>query len=457
MRNEARRSVSLRAGVLAASILLSGSRARAQLLSGTSDVNVTKMSEDQSECTISKNPTNLLQVFVSCNNLDGRGLFAAWSVDGGVTWKYTDDKTIADGDPVEVPVAFSDPSSAWDAFGNLYLTYLDSMYKEVVTLLSKDGGKTFSLLARFPGSSDQPTVVATRTRNPPVPVAVWIIWNLSGKVVARGAEATGPGDIRRFGKLQTIAESSRICGFADITIAANGAVVQACLSPTGGEGPAKIFVSRDPDGLGPKDFGTLGEAATTNVGGVDHIPPQYGHSVGAEVGVAFDNSASPRRGRLYLVYTEETVDESGDTNIMLRFSDPNDRMWSSPIRVNDDRGTNSQFLPKLAIDDSSGSIVVCWHDCRNSESNKAVQIYCADASPADPVPNFVGRNVMISEAASTSSGAGFEFGDYSGLDYFGGVAHPVWADASKRGKEPNGVKEFDALTDRVTGTKQPDN
>src|SRR5213078_3056324 len=76
-------------------------------------------------------------------------------------------------------------------------------------------------------------------------------------------------------------------------------------------------------------------------------------------------------GRAYLVYTESTGQGSGDTNIFVRFSDDNGGTWSTPVRVNDDTGANSQFLPRIALDESTGIVAVSWYDCRNDNGSGA--------------------------------------------------------------------------------------
>ena len=55
-------------------------------------------------------------------------------------------------------------------------------------------------------------------------------------------------------------------------------------------------------------------------------------------------------GRVYAMYTREDPDESNDTNIWVRYSDDDGATWSTPQRINDDQGTNSQFLPRIALD-----------------------------------------------------------------------------------------------------------
>lgn len=441
----------LRAFALA--FFVTGSTARAQIF-GAIDVNTSQKSNDERECAIIKNPTNPDQLFVSCNT-SSAGLFAARSTDGGMTWSYPDpvDKTIADGDAGQGPAACCDPTLAWDTFGNLFLTYINSGLTTIETLISTNGGATFSSLAAFSSCYqcvDQPTVVAANTASG---VAVWIVWNQSNQMVARGAAVTGLGTVGAFGAMQTIPGTVN-CSFGDVAVAPSGAVVQACQTPIPTQGPSTIVVNTDADGLGPGNFGAAVVATTTNVGSFDRIPAQNLRSVDSEAGLAFDNHpGSPHFGRLYLVYTEETVDENNDTDVMLRFSDDNGGTWSAPIRVNDDPAAQirSQFLPKIALDDTTGNLSICWHDCRNSASNTAMQVFCTAAPPTGASPVFL-PNVQISDGASTSNGSGIEFGDYAGLDYFQNVAHPAWGDISNStGDNPNGTGRFDAYIDRVTG------
>src|SRR6185295_11010948 len=295
----------------AALVLLFASPSTTQAqLTRSPDVNTSQLANYQNECAIIKNPTNHQELFAACNNATG-GLFAARSTNLGVTWTYPDpvDRTLADGDAGQGPAACCDPTLAWDSFGNLYFGYINSAVNQIVVLLSTDSGLTFTTLATFAGSVDQPTVVAADTT---AGVAVWVVWNQSGTMRARGAAVTGLGTVGAFGALQTIPNTGN-CSFGDITIAPNGSVVQACETPTSGQGPATIRVNTDADGLGAGNFNAGVAATTTNVGGFDFIPAQNVRSIDAEAGLAYDRlSTSPHFGRLYLVYTEEPVNENND-------------------------------------------------------------------------------------------------------------------------------------------------
>jgi len=445
MRNETRRSHWLfGAAALAAGVLLAVP-ARAQISGGT-DVNTSQRSGGENEEAVAKNPANANQVFLFSNLTAGAGLFAARSTDAGVTWIYPDpsDKTIADGDAGQGPAACCDPTAAWDSFGNLFITYINSSVNTIETILSTDGGATFTNLATFPGSVDQPTVTAGAG-------AVWIVWNQSGSMVGRGAPVTGLGVVGAFVPLTT-APGSGGCSFGDVAISPTGLVVQVC-GPSGGQTGGNVNIWVDADGLGPGGWAGPTVATTTNVGGFDFIPAQNSRSIDSETGLTFDvRPASPHFGRLYLVYTDEPVQESSDTEIMVRFSDNNGTSWSAPVRANDDATVRSQFNPKMTFDELTGNLGICWHDCRESATNTAMKDYCTASGSAPATPTFI-ANAAISDGPSVSTGAGVEFGDYSGMDYVNNVMHPAWADTSNStGNNPNGTSAFDVYTDRVTGT-----
>jgi hypothetical protein len=451
MSNDTRRSHWILWPASLAAVLLMAVPAHAQLTANV-DRNVSQRPGSDSECAMAKNPANTQQLFAFCNAAGVPGLLAARSTDGGITWIYPDptDKTIADGDPNQGPNGCCDPSLAWDSFGNLYISYINAAVNSIETILSTDGGATFTNLASFAGSVDQETVVAANTTAPGAPVAVWLVWNQSGQMVGRGAPVTGLGAIGAFVPL-TSAPSSGGCSFGDVAIAPTGVVVQVC-GPNSGQTGGNINVWTDADGLGPGGWAGPVVATTTLVGGFDFIPAQNTRSIDSETGLVFDAMpTSPHFGRLYLMYTDEIVQESNNTDIELRFSDNNGVTWSpTDIRVNDDATVLSQFNPKISMDDpATGNFMVCWHDCRESAPNTFMREYCTAAGPNFASPAFL-PNIPVGDGLSVSNNDGFDFGDYSGLDYFAGGGHPIWGDRSNNPPvNPDG--NFDAQTDRVIG------
>jgi hypothetical protein len=64
------------------------------------------------------------------------------------------------------------------------------------------------------------------------------------------------------------------------------------------------------------------------------------------------------------MWTDEQPNQSSDTDVWLRSSDDAGVTWSAPVRVNDVT-TNAQFLPRIALDPTTGNLAFGWHDARN--------------------------------------------------------------------------------------------
>ena len=153
-----------------------------------------------------------------------------------------------------------------------------------------------------------------------------------------------------------------------------------------------------------------------------------------------------------LVYTDETVNENNDTDIFMRTSTDDGATWSAPVRVNDDATTNSQFLPYVALDPTTGTVGVGFHDCRNDDGvNGTNNIPNDDAEYFGTFSTDGGAtwapNQRLSGGFSnaTASGNGIDYGDYVGLSRARGQAHAMWADnANCDGTNPNGtLHQFD--------------
>jgi hypothetical protein len=257
-------------------------------------------------------------------------------------------------------VACCDAQAAWDTFGNLFVVYINASVNQINVILSTDGGVTFGApVTAGTGSVDQPSIAVGNG-------SVWVDWNLSGNMVARGAPVTGLGTWGPFNAVQTVPTGSGSFGGIAVGPGLNGGkVIVTYQSPTGGQGPATIYCNVDADGLGAGNFGARVTVTTTNVGGFDFIPAQNGRSIDSEAGVVWDATGGPFNNRIYLVYTEETVAENNDTEILVRTSTNDGATWSAPVRVNDDATTRSQFLPYITLDRTSGTVAVSFHDCRN--------------------------------------------------------------------------------------------
>jgi hypothetical protein len=478
--------------------------------------NVSRMSGDQAEPTISIDPLNPQVLFTASNN-DGTSLVAGISTDGGHTWSARTFATGADG----LPQACCDPSAAFDQFGNLFLVYLGEQSNQAELLLSTDGGATFTHVASLGMNVDQPTVATGHG-------SVWVAFeqDLSGSQPRDQAERSsslprysggglgrGPADgdeisrpppppqlspgVPEEGEMASLLLSrsrslqrSRIAHPPHIPVRKAGAVAYGAsvaalgivgkfhsplslaaaqgqnigdiaVGPAGqvlvayqSEGmtaPSAIVVRRNAKGLRGHSFTAARQVASTNVTAFDPIPAQARRTIDASVGLAYDDSADAFAGRVYMVYTDAAPPNSADTDIFLRFSDDDGLTWSTPLRVNDDSTTSSQFFPSVAVDPTSGALAVTWYDARNDSgvspagadavANDDVQVYGAVAIPTATGVSF-GPNFAITTGFSNTSipADANDFGDYASVAFDAGTIAPAWADNSNStGDNPQGA------------------
>ncbi len=439
--------------------------------SGLLNIDASQRPLNESEEAIAINPTNPKNIVIVTNvghreaGLDA-GMFEAVSFDGGTTWTR---KLIGDKD--NLGDACCDPTLSFDEFGNLFMSYLFEVENTVPIALSTDGGLTFNLVGNIVAPPkgtptktsgdnrglfrfvDQPTITAARGE-------VWVIFNAGGPLFATRAAVAGFGQVGSFFQGEVVPGTNN-CTYGDIAIGPTGQVMQVCTLTESGQGGGRLFVNVDLDGLGPAGFGDRVFVAETHVGGFDFIPPQRDRSIDAEPGLAWDRTGGARNGRVYLVYTKEIQNESDNTDIFVRFSDDNGATWSQGVRVNDDQTPNSQFLPKIALDQTSGNVAAVWYDARrdlgtggagdtDGIANDDAQLWGAFST--DGGATF-GANVQISAGTSNShdSGNGIDYGDYSGLAFYGGKARPAWSDNSNStGTNPDGaLHQLDIYTAAV--------
>ena len=417
----------------------------------TSVVNVSRRHASQSEAAVAVDPSNAQNVVIASNRESGFGLFVAVSHDGGATWAR---RVVGNDDGFGR--ACCDPSIAWDGHGNLFLSWLGyatRSYPTVVTIVrSTDAGDTWAPLARINppdparsrtplqvraeeesrgrGVVDQPTITTGRH-------ALWATWSVDDTYVeAAGARITSSGTVRAFGAIERMARSRR-CRFGDIAVGPLGDVALVCERDIERTTPthAELRIAFDADGLGPGGFGGTTVVATTKVSTFEPIAPQRRRTVDAEAGLGWIATGA-NGGRLVLLFTDERPDQSDDTNVVAKVSDDGGATWSSRVAVT--AAANAQFLPRLAVDPTTGHLAAGWHDASLDDGSGAYDTDGVANTDAMYAMSFSADGVtwstpqMISEGASNAraSGNAIEFGDYTGLAFSAGVAHPAWADNS---------------------------
>jgi hypothetical protein len=452
-------------------------------------VNASHFPANQTETTITASRTNPNWIFAAANHgafrepdqgpndpIAEQGIFTSHSEDGGATWVP---RVIANGTDA-LPVACCDPSAAYDEFGNLFFTYLAmdpaSGSTSIVVLTSADNGQTFTLIGNFSGAAgavDRNEVAAGNGQ-------LWVTFvDFAGGVEAIqavGAPVTGAGQVGQFGTPQSLPQSGLGAGapfssnVAHPAIGPDGQVMVTWQTVGTASMRERIYVNTDPDGVGPAPFGNAVFVDDTEVGTKEPLPGQSERGLSAVPTLAYDRSTGPHRGRAYISYTQEVsqdrndsvgrpINASGDTDILLRFSDDNGASWSPAIRVNDDAPTSqaSQFFQRVAVDQTTGNVAVGWLDTRDDAEGPGrydeVGYYLTVGAAAGNGVNFA-PNIRLNVGKSNarlSGNLGNDYGDYTGLDINNGVVWALYPDNSNStGDNPSGrLRAFDIYAARA--------
>lgn len=78
----------------------------------------------------------------------------------------------------------------------------------------------------------------------------------------------------------------------------------------------------------------------------------------------------PSAGTLYAIYAS---DEAGNADVSARWSTDHGATWSGAVRVNDDAGSNDQWMPNVVVA-SDGSVHAFFMDKRHDAGNKLIDM-----------------------------------------------------------------------------------
>jgi hypothetical protein len=306
-------------------------------------------------------------------------------------------------------------------------------YRAIIVIRSTDAGKTFSWLAQLDSGDatgatakfvDQPSIaVGPASPDNTTQGSVWVSWRGSNQHIdAVGALVKGKGatDVGTFSGQQSVdGDSPENSHFrTDIQVGPQGQVVVSYMSDYGaGPTAATIFTRTDPDGLKTdKSFGSEITVGSVNVGtqaAQNKLKAQP--NLGAENfgRLAWDRSGKfgkdKTNGRLYLVTTDaptiggaDDAVRNKDTNIVLYYSDDSGATWTRVKgTINDDGGKTSQFLPSIAVDQTTGFVAITWYDARDdAKNNTKVKVY---GTVSDDGGQHFEKNLAISKGTSDAT------------------------------------------------------
>lgn len=373
------------------------------------------------EPTIYINPANPQQV-VAGSVLN----FYHTSNDGGVTWE-TGALTSSLG-------VYGDPCIVADQEGRFYYFHLadpehkgwasDRLLECIVSQRSDDGGKTWTegsaIGIQPPKDQDKEWAVINPENN-----EIYVTWTQFDKYGDPSETCESNILFARSSNLgeswsSPIQVSNKAGNCIDDDNTTEGAV--PAVGPNG-----EIYVAWSFDEKIYFDKSTTGGYSwmdedlviSDHVGGWNIDVEGLGRTNGMPITVC-DLSKGENRGNLYVCWggLRNGLD-NGD--IFLSRSEDSGKTWSTPVKVNQDKTNTHQFLPWMAIDQTTGNLHIVFYD---RSKHKDTQTDVVIASSKDGGQSF--KQQTISEKPFTPPGKDVFFGDYNNISAHGGMIRPIW-------------------------------
>jgi len=418
-------------GMACAAVLILAWPAASPAADVGTNVNVSNQGGPQSETDIAIDPTNPQHIVGGSNDISGTQMRVYESFNGGAGW------TNVPLPPAPSPFNFfaSDPSVAFDAAGNAFYSYLGvngTGSTTTLVLVGKQAGTSvWSAPVVVPNINADKNLIAVDRTGGTFNGTLYLAWvnNYTSGQDIRLGRSTGGGFVST-----RVNDGGGALWAPDPAIGPNGEVYVAWVDYS--STAHNLIIDRSVDG--GSTFGTdhiiHHWSAPTGSGLTLPIPayPQRGVAILPSIDV--DRSPGPNRGAAYCVFDDAMAGNGLD--IFLRKSMDGGATWTVPRRVNDDPPgvAADQFLPRLAVDESDGSIHIAWYDTRDDPNNRKTQLYYTRSTDGG---NTFEPGTKVTTAPSDESLSGNDangYGDYIGMAVRNGIARPLWTD-SRTGSE----------------------
>lgn len=396
--------------------------------------------DPREESDIRYNYNNLDQIICASTHLGGDQPMS-YSTNGGTTWLQSSLPGFA-GDARQ-----GDPTIDWTSNGTAWsVTIGISPTTQLVlrTYKSTNAGGTWAFDSTVTNSQDDMDKEAfwiDHTATSPYKDNMYLIWH-NGSPCYVSVRA-GPGGTWSAPKQISGAETTGTAIGGDIKTNTYGDVF-AFWPDTGSQ---NLFVAKSTNG--GSSFGAPVGIASTVGSFTIGVPAQDDRRV--LIYVSGGAYRTPTENLVYAVWTDLAGgagcnffgDEPGTdvtstckTRIWFARSTTGGATWNAPVQLNGSSSLNDQFFPRLAVDDTSGDLMVVYYDTINDPGRLQAEIWMQTSTDSG-VTWSAPAQVATAETNETATSAtlDFQYGDYIGLTGHSGQFFACWTDRRSGGSE----------------------
>ena len=379
---------------------------------------------------ISNDPAPQNEPSVKISRTDPNRVLAAWrdfrtgvnpplrrigvslSTDGGENWSVSELlPQIIPGAPLS-----SDPAVAVDLDGNFYVVTVslneNNGNGELWVFKSTDAGETFDQvysIAGSPGTFEDKEYVTTDL-NPSSPYAntLYVSWTRFASGTNILMEHSTDGGVT-WSSPVNVSDASLLGVQGSVPAVGPNGEVYVIWYGVSSSGTENMYFDKSTDG---------GATFGTDIV-VSPSPDAWFPSI------AVDLSGGPWNGNIYATWNDG---RNGDDDVFFSYSSDGGDTWlDPPIRINNDPIGNGkiQYWPWITVSEN-GEISIIFYDTRNTANNTFIEAYLARST--DGGQTFTNELVSSEPSPTSVPNGDVRFGDYIGIDSYGGHTVPVWTD-----------------------------
>jgi hypothetical protein len=389
----------------------------------------------RSESDIRVNFRDTTRIIAASNAINDSNQAQFYSTDGGATWSQTSL-------PLNAADSFhSDPNVDWTSDGTAWAMAIGinaaQTSLQIRAFKSLDNGATWTFDATVSGAqtaADKPMMWVDHSATSPNKDNIYVIWHNNSPVFVN--RRTGPAGSWQTPLRVSGTETTGTGIGGDIKTNSAGDVF-AFWPDTGSR---KLFVAKSTDG--GVSFGTPVRIATT-FDSFDVGMPSFA-SRRALIYISGGAYKTATKDMVYAIWTDLTgaagctsgANEPGTsvastckTRIWFARSTDGGATWGAATMLNNQASLNDQFNPWMAVDETSGTLVVIYYDTVGDAGRLKTDVWMQQSTDDGGTWSTAARVTSVqTDETAASADAGNQYGDYNGLSGYAGTFFPSWTD-----------------------------
>jgi Glycosyl hydrolases family 32 N-terminal domain len=397
----------------------------------------------RSECDIRINYNDLQKIIAASNDIGSSPQAQFSSTDGGATWNQSSLPILSSDDN------HTDPMVDWTSDGTAWAMTLGvnaSTVNKVRLYKSTDSGSTWTFDSTVSGTQtgcDREIMWVDHSPTSSFQDQIYATWH-TGTPVFFNRRTTGTGAAWQTPVQLSGSETTGMGIGGDVKTNANGDVFVFWQDADGSQ---KIYMVKSTDG-----GATFGSVATiTSIfANTRKLSIPADSSRKSRVYVSAGAYRTATDDLVYLVWADlsgesgcttgggpgTSAASSCKTRVWFARSTDGGSTWSSPAMLNNQSGKNDQAFPRLAVDETDGTLVVIYYDTVADPNRLKTDLYVQTSNDFGSTwSNATKITTGQTDETTSSADSGNQYGDYTGLTGHAGIFYPAWTDRRSGGKE----------------------